>query len=414
MGKRTWWVMVMVGALVLGLAAPAAAAPAEFPYLGREIVVSAIDNVQHLPAAAYNWKHDEYLVVWHNEWGGGGTDIYAQRVTSGGQLRSWFNISGLPHSEAQPSVAYDPVHDRYLVVWAYDILGDGSDWDIVGRFIPWEGPDPGLLEFGICNWSTHQREPQVVYARAMEEFLVVWNNEYQTGPLPMYVSGQRIGSSDGQKVDNAWTIFTHGTEDRTNADVAYNLARNEYLVVCDNGVDIIGKRLTGNGQVLGPGEVRIAGWPDAEVRPAVAACREADQYLVVWESYRPLMADLFARFITGDGTPESVHEVSALPPHEFVGDVVCNEAGREYLVTYQLGIYEAICGRLISPDKTLHPDFEIAASPGHVLPAAAGGESNFLVVWQYRRSVQGWEDIHGRLVAPYAAFLPVVVRNRRM
>jgi len=413
-GRRMWWVMVVVGILALSLGGVAVAAPAEFPYLGPEMVVSAIDNLQHAPAVAYNWKHDEYLVVWQNEWGGGGTDLYAQRVTSAGQLRSWFNISGLPHSEAEPSVAYDPVNDRYLVVWAYDALGDGSDWDIVGRFIPWLGPDPALLEFSVCAWSTHQRNPQVVYARAMEEFLVVWTNEYQTGVLPGYVSGQRITAANGNKPDNAWTIFTHGTEERVNADVAYNLARNEYLVVCDNGVDIFGKRLTGNGQVLGPGELHIAGWPDAEVRPAVAACREADQYLVVWESYRPLMADLFARFIRGDGTLDSVHEVSALFAHETDADVACDEAGREYLVTYQVGIYESIGGRMISPDKTLHPDFEIAPSPGHVDPAVAGGESNYLVVWKYRRSVAGWHDIHGRLVAPHAVFLPLLLRNRQM
>jgi hypothetical protein len=57
-------------------------------HLGSEIVISALNNKQHLPAVAYNSKDKEYLVLWHNEWGGGGTDIYAQRVTEAGELKS--------------------------------------------------------------------------------------------------------------------------------------------------------------------------------------------------------------------------------------------------------------------------------------------------------------------------------------
>ena len=42
------------------------------PYLGEEIVISEWDwkNKKHLPAVAYNPLHDEYLVVWQNDWGG--------------------------------------------------------------------------------------------------------------------------------------------------------------------------------------------------------------------------------------------------------------------------------------------------------------------------------------------------------
>jgi len=40
-------------------------------------------------------------------------------------------------------VAYDPTNDRYLVVYIYDVNGDGSDYDLRGRLIPWNGPDRG-------------------------------------------------------------------------------------------------------------------------------------------------------------------------------------------------------------------------------------------------------------------------------
>ena len=60
-------------------------------FLGREIVISALDNRQILPAVAYNSQHDEYLVVWNNYWAGS-ADIYAQRLTGQGELKSWFAV----------------------------------------------------------------------------------------------------------------------------------------------------------------------------------------------------------------------------------------------------------------------------------------------------------------------------------
>ena len=39
------------------------------PNLSGDITISALNNEQVLPAVAYNWKHDEYLVVWQNTWG---------------------------------------------------------------------------------------------------------------------------------------------------------------------------------------------------------------------------------------------------------------------------------------------------------------------------------------------------------
>jgi len=395
------------------LASPGVSA-AGLPRLGGEIVVSELNNEQHWPAVAYNWKHDEYLVVWQNVWGGGAVDIYAQRVTSSGEVKSWFAVTAGLNWRCVPSVAYDPVNDRYLVVWMYDVYGDQSDWDIRGRFIPWNGPSGSLAEYSICSWNTHQWYPKVVYARAQEEFLVVWFNQYQTGPLPNYVSGQRIRAADGSFPDGAWTIANHATERRWHPDVAYNLARNEYLVVYDDGFDIYGTRLTGNGVKLGGGEFSIAGWPDAEIFPAVAACREADQYAVVWQSHRMGDYDLYVRFITGAGIPDAVQPISEMAGNQENADVACDESGQGYLVTWQETLAQTgISGRMISPNKTMGPGFQIV-SPGpglgHTDPAVGGGESNYLVVWSHQRPSSPFRDIHGRLITPYAAFLPLVRR----
>ena len=103
--------------------------------LGPEFQISlptTPESDRHVPAIAYNWLHNEYLVVWHNVWPSGHRDIYARRVSDSGQLLSWFSISAGPNDRAQPAVAYNAINDEYLVVWMYNANGDGSTYEIWG------------------------------------------------------------------------------------------------------------------------------------------------------------------------------------------------------------------------------------------------------------------------------------------
>jgi len=406
----------------------AAASAASTPHLGREITISALDNIQYGPAIAYNWKHREYLVVWENMWGGGGHDIYAQRISDRGELLSWFYVPVTPgtNNRMHPDVAYDPVNDQYLVVWIYDINGDGSNWDVRGRLIPWNGDDPNPAEIAICDWTSSQWKPRVAYGRAQLEFLVVWMNS--PAAVKTYISARRVTAADGTFPAGGFTISS-GSENRDYPDVTYNLARNEYLVVWDvdyggtsTGLDIHAVRLEGNGNELGGGEFGIAGWPSEEARPAVAACDTADQYLVGWQSLDPNTSehDLYVRFIQGDGTIDGAPEVvynSAV--NEIEPDIACNMSGQEYLVAWQQqysnvsGPY-GVWGRQVYPDKTMGAAYGIVAGAtgtDRTNPAAAGGYVNYLTAWEHDRAGASYQDIHGRLLVPHAVFLPLVIRS---
>lgn len=389
------------------------------PHLSNEIVISAPDNEEYLPSVAYNWKHREYMVVWHTKWVIGTRDIRAARVSEQGQVLGEFIIyTHATKDSAQPSVDYDPVNDRYLVTWIFDAFGDGSDWDIYGRFIPWNGPSASLTEFAICTWTTHQWNPRVAYGRAVEEFLVVWANQYQAGTPYAYVSGRRI-KADGSGFPGGSSDLTvsSATQNRVNPDVTYNLARNEYLVVYDNGVDIFGIRLTGTLNNNFGGEFAIAGWPSVEIRPAVAACREADQYLVAWQSDQSISNDaIYARFIGGDGTLAGVHLIDDSTSPDREPDVACDQAGQQYLAVWQIrytNLKYGIWGRLVHPDETLDVLFEIVP-PGPATdrtnPVAAGGSSHYLVAWEHQRNGTAYQDIHGRIITPDMLFLPLVMR----
>jgi hypothetical protein len=393
--------------------------------VGPEIIISERNSAEYSPAIAYNSKHNEYLVVWENDWGGGYHDIYAQRISGSGQLLSWFALTTV-HSQTNPAVAYDPVNDRYLVVWAYDSYGDGSNWDVYGRFVPWNGP-PNPADFPICTWPSNQGHPAVAYGRAQQEFLVVWKSE-ATG-VPGYISARRVFAAGGFPPGDGFTISS-GTQIRDFPDVAYNLARNEYLVTWDlelsaSNIDIWGMRLRGDGVPLTggsptvTGEFAIAGWPSFEAAPAVAACAAADQYLVAWQSdqgpYENNYA-IYARYLNGDAVPGHVYEIDDTTSPELNVDVDCNLAGDRYLLAWQTRYanpqHYGIWARTAWPNESLPPQFAVklpGTATDREYPAVAGGRTGYLVAWEHQRDSGGNRDIHGRLLQ-YAVHLPLLLR----
>ncbi|MCX6033836.1 MAG: hypothetical protein NTV38_02495 [Chloroflexi bacterium] len=397
------------------------------PHLSSEIVINAVDNEKYLPSVAYNSKHQEYLVVWSTKWTIGTRDIRAQRVSAQGKLlgSEFIVYENATKDSGQPSVAYDPVNDRYLVTFIFDAWGSGTDWDLYGRLIPWNGPSASLTAFPIITWGTSQWNPKVVYAGGIQkEFLVVWTNTYATGTPPAYISVKRIPTS-GSGFSATADLSFFGSVPYVDPDVSYNLARNEYLVVWDKwtttGHDIWGVRITGNAVPLGGGPFVIAGWPDNEMSPAVAACNVADQYLVTWQSdvgSGGTTYDIYGYFVTGAGALEPppiliVHSSGA----DIAASVACNGSGSQYLVAYQqlyTSVRYGIWGIPISPDHSMEAGFAIVpagSAADRTMPAIAGGRTSYLVVWEHQRDGTSYQDIHGRIVTPHVVFLPLVLRK---
>lgn len=390
------------------------------------IAISTLVSNQYSPDIAYNSLHNEYLVVWENLWAGGGHDIYAQRVSTDGHLLSWFSVSTSAYSKMNPSVAYDPTHDRYLVVFAYDYDGTGRDWDIYGRFIPWNGPDAALTDFVICDWNSHQRRPVTAFALSQDEFLVTWTNA--PDGQPTYISARRV-YADGSGFPANPFLVSSGPQNRDFQDVTYNLARNEYLVTWDvdqgsGNLDIYGIRLTATGSFLyggNPfvlGEFPIAGWPDLEEHPSAAACYPFDQYLVAWHSDQGTGgADyaIYAYSLNGDAVPQTVALISDTTSPQLQVDLACNFQGNGYFIAWQDQYVSGefgIWGRLAYPNGSLDPEFAVAAprqAADRQYPAVAGGRSNYLAAWEHDQDFGVNVDIYGRLLG-YFMYLPLVKR----
>ena len=400
---------LLASALLLGGATVAATAGT----MSSEMTVSAQDFDEFLPQVAYNPLHQEYLVVWHDNSGFQSRSVMGRRIDRFGHLQAEFVIAfNATRDSFQPAVAYDPVRDRYLVVFGRDCFGDGSDMDVWGRLVPWSGPSGALTEFAINTWGSHQWNPKVAYANTQQEFFVTWVNEDQSGAVPTYVSGIRLSPLDGTAMASAMLIAS-GAEHRHSPEIAYNHSRNEYLIVYEmlNGVqgDIMAVRLNAGGSILGGGEFAVAAWPDTEEYPTVAASPEANKYLVVWHSDTPSDArDVYGRFVNGDGSIDGGPVHFAWTPTNEQYPAVASLGDGRFFVAWEeqyssLSGPFGVQGQGIGADHSLDPRVEVRGvyageDPACQDIAAVGGGGTAMVVWEQTRSPGGYQDIHGRMV----------------
>jgi hypothetical protein len=189
-----------------------------------EVWSDAADN--HVRDVVYNPENDEYLVLIENNWGGS-DDIYAQRVDSDGTLLTWFSvITGAGESHVEPSAAYNPARDEYLVVWCRR-GGTGTDDDILARTVAWNGSSMGSV-INIDVGAGYQQDPDVAYNSTDDEYLVVYDTYWTPSGLEE-VSAVRVRASDGS-IPGSATVASDLSDTRQYAHVAYNSADNTFLI----------------------------------------------------------------------------------------------------------------------------------------------------------------------------------------
>lgn len=391
---------------------------ASTPGMGPEQIISAQDFDEYHPHIAYNSNHNEYLVVWHDVSPFQSRAIMGKRIDIDGATIAEFTIAfedAPPRDNAQPTVAYDPVNDLYLVAWVRDYSGDGSDWDVYGRIVPWNGPVSGHTQFAICAFSSNQWNPHVAFAGTQGDFMVTWWNEYYNS-VHSYISAQRI-SSAGALTGGTFTV-TSANEERVGPDIAYNQARNEYLIVYQRMDDVAGNiygvRMTATGAILGGGDFAIAAWPDPETAPRVSASRVADEWAVVWQSDIPgNMKEIYARrlWIDGAGTVQlaSPLYVAGTSVDESLPDIAAHPGRTEYLIAWEQQYSNSsgpfgIWAGTLNTANALGPRFEIRGiwageSTTCSSPTVGAAPTGWLVAWEHDRDgAPSYQDIHARAV----------------
>jgi hypothetical protein len=435
MKKSRWFVLFLalglgVGVLAVilaaprtGLAGPAAPAAIQGPILGGWRTYRS-DNVDNLASAvAYNNVRDEYLVVWEDHYASE-IAIYARRVGSNGyEIGSAIPVAHVSTvTNCQPAVAYSPLHDKYLVVYARDTKPGGMpdiDYDIIAQPINGGGTITDG-SFAVRPNADRQRRPAVTYNPTYDEFLVTWDDEEGGGGGWQDIWAQRINATNWSFEPGPVCIAAAGdNRHRYQPDVAYNAARNQYLIAYtreDGDGDIFGKVV--DADLTAPHllpEIDIV--YNTNLQDDVAVAAGPDEYLVVWQdgpySY---WRTIYARHVSGDGSTPSPAFLIAEHTNEVCGGPdVAYGRGYGYLLTwyYEASTSTDAYGGYVMPGQNTLAggEFAIDLDPGTQfdLAVACAPSGDCLFVESDNSGSPDYE-INGRTVRPYHVYLPLVLR----
>jgi hypothetical protein len=273
----------------------------------------------------------------------------------------------------------------------------------------------------------------VAYNSQADEYLVVYSESTFDG-LSVGVTAQRVKASDGSLLSYAEVADVVG-EHRRCPDVAYNPARDEYLIAYGfhGSLDPRPYQIRGKGAasdlvgVSTSPEITIC-CNDVGLEPAqVAVAAGRDEYLVVFADKSDPGGDVHARRVSGAGAPQGSADgfvISSAPHTGKEGQDVASNARGGYLVAHSLQTTGKlgtetldILGRYAMSNKN-QPWAEEFTIDGSVVdqqnPATACALSgDCLVVWEDNRSAAGGRDdydLRGRFVRPLRVFLPLVLR----
>ena len=234
-----------------------------------------------VPQVAYNPAGAEYLVVFAAEdniglLANGEFEIYGQRLgAAGAQIgANDFRISSAgvdgdaTYDAFAPAVAFDPVSNRYLVVWeGEDTVGllAPDENEIFGQLLGAGGVEVGPDDFRISDMGPDgdpffdAEKPSVAYNTTDHEFLVTWTGDDDTLPIvdgEKEVWVQRVDANGLQPGINDERLSDVGpngdpNEDAEESAVAYASPGSRFLVVWRGDDDLGGPLGTNEFEIYG-------------------------------------------------------------------------------------------------------------------------------------------------------------------
>ena len=131
-------------------------------------------------------------------------DVMGQLVAGNGDLiGSAIVISGETADQIAPRVAYNRDARQYLVVWEDHSRDAEGAWDVRGQRVNEGGALVGARLPIAETYLYHRLNPDVTYKSEAGEYMVVWENEFQTDDHDIF---QRRISSDGSFADSARAV----------------------------------------------------------------------------------------------------------------------------------------------------------------------------------------------------------------
>ncbi|GAB5526549.1 MAG: hypothetical protein Roseis2KO_44210 [Roseivirga sp.] len=221
------------------------------------------------PAVAWNSTDNEYLVVWEaddneNSVVNDEKEIFAERLSAAGvSLVSDLKVSNAgpvgdkDFDADDPGVVYNPDLNKYFVAWeAEDNTGAlvDNEKEVYGQSITNLGALDGsvirISSLGPDGSSSYDGEnPELIYISAIQEYIVVFFGENNTGQLASgeeEIWAQRIRASTGELIDDVVRMTETGVDGNINADafhpdIAYSPTQKKALIAFYGDGDTDGK-----------------------------------------------------------------------------------------------------------------------------------------------------------------------------
>jgi hypothetical protein len=307
--------------------------PAAFPIVSRE-------NHQFVPRVAYASGAGEYLVVWEHEYNSSDHDIYARRVSADGSLPGQeIAIVTTISNQMSPDLAYNPAQNEYLVVWEEEY--NSNDHDIRARRISASGELLGS-EIAVSITILYESRPAVAYNSTRGEYLVVWENEWGSDEFRHYeIYAQRL-HQEGTLIGDPTLVSSIGMQAHR-PGVAYG--DPDYLVVWEgwqpysDNFGIYAQRMTGLGALAGS-QIPVSTWEGDQIAPRLAYNPIQAQFLVVWQDhpYSPEYgSEIYGQRVStsGDLVGNQIPMAAGGEKNRFNPDVVYTDVSQSFLVAWE-------------------------------------------------------------------------------
>ena len=382
---------------------------------------------RYRPQVAYNNDHNEYLVVWHNTWDNGDRYVYARRLDiNGNPIGDPFPIHNLLNvKQVHPNVVYNGTSEVYLVVWMRDVTvsGGSTRYEIWGTILDWDASSIGT-PFIIGDWSAPNSlwYPSVAWNSVHNEYLVIWDThlEGSSANSPQNIGYRKVDADTS--LGASGTITIHG--EPTESDLAFNLARDEYMVVWARLTNheleppgIYGARLDHDANIVGA-DFDIFTSSYIEGRNPAIATNEQNRYYVAYQ-WLGTMTNGNIQLLDVFGDPVNSRELWAAfndrdqPPDVAVSGM--NSWTVAYSGRRASDEMNWIAGSLFydlsNPNTDLINYTIFSADWNRRNVAVAGGNNGYLLVYENRSTeLNSRQHIYATKIWQSGIFLPVILK----
>jgi uncharacterized repeat protein (TIGR01451 family) len=390
--------------------------------LDSDFSISRVPGLQKHPAVAYNSIDNQYLAVWWDDrnWQITDEDVYGQIVShDGALLNDNFPVSSAEGFQGYPDVACNNADNEYLAVWADNRNSARTGFDIYAQRVSSQGElldgegNPGAdpaVNFAISRAANDQEYPALAYNSDNNQYLVAWQDlRYDSGDIfAQLVSGEGelLDKSGNPGADPAVNFpISAAPDSQERPALVYD--HDGYSAIWQDSryhsfveEDIFGQRISSNMALLGS-DFPLVTTPISQRYPT-AAYNGHQSYLVVWQDARnsaDTNYDIYGQIVDIAGTLQSINFSISRAVRDQYFPAAASDTEGDFLVVWQDSRLESwdIYGQRVSNEGALSDsNFPIStAASDQCFPALAYGDK-YLIVWQDHR--HGNWDIYGQCI----------------